>query len=149
VVDSAYVKLRINRTASLFKQPVTIEVFDVDTTTGDSATAANDTSTALEKQLFRPDRRIGAITLDTAQITDSIRIPIDSLTLITKIVNDGRLRLGFKATSNGPVQLRIYAYEGGDPAVIRFRPSADTVFKPLTCSRGRRCRGRRSRSRPT
>ena len=132
VVDSAYVKLRINRTASLFKQPVTIEVFDVDTTTGDSATAANDTSTALEKQLFRPDRRVGSITLDTAQITDSIRIPIDSLTLITKIVNDGRLRLGFKATSNGPVQLRIYAYEGGDPAVIRFRPSADTVFKPLT-----------------
>src|SRR4030095_16566559 len=59
VVDSAYVKLRINRTASLFKQPVTIEVFDVDTTTGDSATAANDTSTALEKQLFRPDRRVG------------------------------------------------------------------------------------------
>jgi len=132
VVDSAYVKLRINRTASLFKQPVTIEVFDVDTTTGDSATAANDTSTALEKLLFRPDRRVGSITLDTAQITDSIRIPIDSLTLITKIVNDGRLRLGFKATSNGPVQLRIYAYEGGDPAVIRFRPSADTVFKPIT-----------------
>jgi hypothetical protein len=132
VVDSAYVKLRINRPASLFKQPVTIEVFDVDTTTGDSATAANDTSTALEKLLFRPDRLVGSITLDTAQITDSVRIPIDSLTLITKIINGERLRLGFKATSNGPVQLRIFAYEGGDPAVLRFRPSADTVFKPLT-----------------
>ena len=132
VVDSAYVKLRINRTASLFKEPVTIEVFDVDTTTGDSATAANDTSTALERQLFRPDRLVGSITLDTAQITDSIRIPIDSLTLITKITNGERLRLGFKATSNGPVQLRIFAYEGGDPAVIRFLPSADTSFNALT-----------------
>ncbi len=132
VIDSAYVQLRINRAASLFKQPVTIEVFDVDTTVGDSATAVNDTSTALERLLFRPDRRIGMITLDTAQITDSVRIPIDSLTLITKITNGERLRLGFKATSDGPVQLRIYAYEGGDPAVVRFLPSADTSFNHIT-----------------
>jgi hypothetical protein len=132
VVDSAYVKLRINRTGSLFKQPVTIDVFDVDTTTGDSAFAVNDTSTAIERQLFRPDRLVGSITLDTAQITDSIRIPIDSLTLITKILGQQRLRLGFRATSAGPVQLRIVAYEGGDPAVLRFLPSADTAFNHLT-----------------
>jgi hypothetical protein len=132
VVDSAYVQFRINRSASLFKEPVTIEVFDVDTTTGDSAFAANDTSTALEKQLFRPDRLVGLITLDTAQIKDSVRIPIDSLTLINKITNRQRLRLGFKATSNGPVQLRIFAYEGGDPAVLRFLPSADTAFDFIT-----------------
>ena len=132
VVDSAYVKLRINKAGSLYKQPVTIDVFDVDTATGDSAFAAQDTSTALEKLLFRPDRLVGSITLDTAQITDSVRIPIDSLTLITKITNQGRLRLGFRATSAGPVQLRIVAYEGGDPAVVRFLPSADTVFNHLT-----------------
>ena len=132
VVDSAYVKLRINKANSIATQPVTIEVFDVDTTTGDSAFAAQDTSTALEKLLFRPDRLVGVITLDTAQITDSIRIPIDSLALINKITSQGRLRLGFRATSAGPVQLRILAYEGGDPAVLRFLPSADTAFNHVT-----------------
>lgn len=130
-VDSAYVKLRINRGASVFKQPVTFEVFDVDTTTGDESTARNDTSTAIERTLFRNDRRIGQITFDTAQITDSIRIPLDNAALLDRIVNGKRLRLGFKATSAGPVQIRIVAYEGGDPAVVRFLPSADTVFNEL------------------
>ena len=132
MIDSAYVKLRINKTASKFTAPVTFEVFDVDTTTGDSAFAVNDTSTAIERQLFRPDRLIASITLDTAEITDSIRIPLDSLTLINKIKNKERLRLGFKATSADPVQVRIVAYEGGDQAVIRFLPSADTSFDALT-----------------
>ena len=131
-IDSAYVQLRVNRAGSLFTQPVTIDVFDVDTVVGDSATAANDTTTGRELLLFRPDRQIGTITLDTAQITDSIRVPIDSLTLITRILNQQRLRLGFRATSSAPVQLRIIAYEGGDAAVVRFLPSADTSFNAVT-----------------
>src|SRR5688572_27678030 len=66
VIDSPYVKLQINLADSRFsQQPVTIDVFDVDTTTGDSAFALNDTSTAIERQLFRPDRRIGSITFDS------------------------------------------------------------------------------------
>src|SRR5688572_31453198 len=132
VVDSAYVKLRINKSASIATQPVTIDVFDVDTTTGDSAFAAQDTSTALERLLFRPDRLMGSITFDTAQITDSIRIPLDSLKLLDKIVNQKRLRLGFRATSTGPVHIRIIAYEGGEPGLVRFFPSADTAFRALT-----------------
>lgn len=132
VIDSAYVKLRINRPGSRFTQPVTFDVFDVDTTTGDSAFAANDTSTAIERSLFRPDRLIGSITFDTAQITDSVRIPLDSLTVLNKILNQQRLRLGFRATSSAPVQIRIVAIEGGDPALLRFLPSADTTFDELS-----------------
>ena len=132
VIDSPYVKLRINKAQSKFTAPVTFEVFDVDTTTGDSAFAANDTTTAVERLLFRADRRIASITLDTAQITDSIRIPLDSLTVLNKILNQQRLRLGFRATSADPVQIRIVAYEGGDQAVIRFLPSADTAFDAIT-----------------
>lgn len=132
-VDSAYVRLSINRARSLFTAPVTIEVFQVDTAVGDSAAAANDTSTAIEKTLFRADRRVGMVTLDTAEITDSLRIPIDSLTLITAILNQGRLRLGFKATSEGPVQIRIIANEGGDPALLKFLGSqSDSAFDSLT-----------------
>lgn len=131
-IRTPYVKLRINRTASKFTQPVTFDVFDVDTTTGDSASAAQDTSSALERLLFRPDRLIGSITLDTAAIADSIRLPLDSLTVLNKILNQQRLRLGLRATSTGPVQIRIIAYEGGDPALVRFFPSADTTFSELT-----------------
>jgi len=132
-VDSPYVRLSINRARSLFTEPVTFEVFQVDTVIGDSATAANDTSTAIEKTLFREDRRVGMITLDTAEITDSIRIPIDSLAVISTILTQGRLRLGFKATSAGPVQIRIIANEAGDPALLRFLASqSDSAFDSLT-----------------
>jgi hypothetical protein len=132
VIDSPYVKLRINLPDSRFSQPVTIDVFDVDTTTGDSAFALNDTSTAIERQLFRPDRQIGSITFDSAQITDSMRIPLDSLHVLNKILNKQRLRLGFRATSTGLVQIRFFAYEGGDPALLRFRPAADTSVADVT-----------------
>jgi hypothetical protein len=132
-VDSAYLKFTINRPRSRYTEPVTFEVFNVDTVIGDSATAANDTSTAIEKTLFRPDRLVGSITLDTADITDSVRIPIDSLTLITRILGQERLRLGLKATSNGTTQIRIIANEGGDPPVLRFLASqSDSAFMPLT-----------------
>ena len=132
VIRTPYVKLRINRPASKFTQPVTFDVFDVDTTTGDSAFAAQDTSTAIEKLLFRPDRLIGSITFDTAQITDSIRIPLDSLTILNKILNQQRLRIGLRATSAGPVQIRIVAFEGGESPIVRFFPSADTAFRAVT-----------------
>lgn len=132
VIDSPYVKLRINRAASRFTQPVTFDVFDVDTTTGDSAFAANDTSTAVERLLFRPDRLIGSVTFDTAQITDSVRLPLDSLKLLNKILGQQRLRLGLRATSAGPVQIRIVAYEGGDPAILRFVAASDTTKDTLT-----------------
>lgn len=125
VVDSAFVRLRLNRTRSFFSGPVTFDVFNVDTLVGDSATAVQDTSTAIEKQLFRPDRLVGSITLDSAEITDSIRIPIDSLTLITTILEQGRLRLGFRASSPGPVQIRFIANEGGDPPILRFLASQE------------------------
>ena len=132
VVREPYLKLRLNRLASKFTQPVTFDLFDVDTTTGDSAFAAQDTSTALEKLLFRPDRLIGSITFDTAQLTDSIRLPLDSLTLVNKIVNRQRLRIGLRATSAAPVQLRILSFEGGDPPLVRFFPSADTAFAAIS-----------------
>lgn len=131
-VDSAYVKLRLNRSGSRVTAPVTIEVFDVDTLVGDSAEVANDTTTARERLLFRPDRLVGSVTLDTADIKDSIRVPIDSAPLRAKVVNQQRLRLGFRITSNEPVQLRIVSYEGGEPPVLRFLPHPDTVYNHVS-----------------
>lgn len=131
-VDSAYLKLTVNRSRSLFTRPVTFEIFNVDTIMGDSIAAANDTSTAIETTLFRPDRRIGMITLDTADITDSLRLPVDSAALIATILSQGRLRIGIRATSEGPVQIRLYSNEGGLPPVLRFLASqSDTAFQKV------------------
>lgn len=122
-VDSAFLRFTINKARSRYSQPVTFELFNVDTLVGDSAFAANDTSTAIETTLFRPDRRIGSITLDSAAITDSVFLPVDSLPLITAILNQQRLRIGIRATSAAPVQIRIIAQEGGDAPVLRFKAS--------------------------
>jgi hypothetical protein len=132
VIDSPYVKLRFDKTRTRVTAPVTIDVFDVDTIVGDSATAANDTVTSRERLLFRDDRLIGSITLDTNEIGDSARVPLDSAKLLAKIVNNQRLRLGFRATSTASVELFIVAREGGDAPVVRYDPSPDTAIKHVT-----------------
>jgi hypothetical protein len=132
-VDSAYVKLRIDRPNSIVTAPVTIEVFDVDTTVGDSAAAANDTATAVERLLFRPDRLIGTATLDTNQLGDSIRVPLDSATIETKVLDKLRLRVGLRISSAQPVVLQIVSREGADGPVLRYDPNpADTAIKHLS-----------------
>lgn len=122
-LDSAYLRFTINKARSLYTHPVTFELFNVDTIIGDSAFAVNDTSTAIETTLFRPDRMIGSITIDSVDITDSVRVPLDSLALITAIVTQQRLRIGIRAVSEGPVQIRIISQEGGDAPVIHFSAS--------------------------
>jgi hypothetical protein len=132
VIDSPYVKLRFDKSRTRVTAPVTIDVFDVDTIVGDSATAANDTVTSRERLLFRNDRLLGSVTLDTNEIGDSARVPLDSTKLIGKIRNNQRLRLGFRATSSASVELYIVAREGGDAPVVRYDPSPDTAIKHVT-----------------
>lgn len=125
VVDSSYVRLRIDTAFSTVTAPVTIDVFDVDTIAGDSATAANDTSIAKERLLFRDDRLLGTITLAPDEIGDSILVPLDDAAVLAKITNRARLRLGFRLTSNEPAELLILSREGGDPPVVRYDPAPD------------------------
>lgn len=131
-VDSAYVKLRINKSLSTSTQPVTIDVFDVDTIVGDSATAANDTATAVAKLLFRSDRLLGSATFDTVHKLDSVFIALDEAKLLDKVTSGSRLRLGFRARSSEATSLYIVSNEGGEPPLVRFDPSPDTAIKHLT-----------------
>ncbi|HSA57067.1 MAG TPA: hypothetical protein VLE53_15250, partial [Gemmatimonadaceae bacterium] len=132
-IDSPYVKLSINRGLTKVTAPVTIDVFDVDTIIGDSATAANDTSVSVERLLFRPDRRIGTITLDTNQVGDSIKVPLDSAALMAKITGQQRLRLGFQVASAEPAALVFTSREGGNPPLVRYHPAPDdTAVGPVT-----------------
>lgn len=130
-VDSAYLLLVLDRARSRYKAPVTITLYDVDTT-------ASDTNVNAVKALFRPDRRIGGATFDSAAIKDSIRVPIDSAPLLDKLKNGKRLRIGLQATSPNPVILRVYSLDAGAtiPGIsaqpqIFFDPHPDTAVKPI------------------
>jgi hypothetical protein len=124
-VDSAYLQVRLDAKGSRFSAPVTIDLFDLDT-------VAVDTAQAPLVGLFRPDRRIGGVTLDSAAILDSIRIPLLNAPLLAKITEKKPLRVGLRATSAQPVELRVISREGGVPPIIRYDPHPDTAIKALT-----------------
>jgi hypothetical protein len=124
-VDSAYLQLRLDVKGSRFSTPVTIDLFDVDT-------VAVDTAQAPLVPLFREDRRLGGITLDSAAILDSIRVPLLNAPLLAKITEKQKLRIGLRATSAQPVELRVISREGGVAPFIRYDPHPDTAIKALT-----------------
>jgi hypothetical protein len=130
-VDSAHVMLVLDRARSRYKAPITITLYDVDTT-------AADTDFAAIKALFRADRRIGGATFDSAAIKDTIRVPIDSAPLLNKLTNGKRLRIGLQVTSPNPVVLRVYSREAGQwipniaaPPQISYDPHPDTAVRAI------------------
>ncbi len=129
--DSAHLILVLDRARSRYRAPVTITLYDVDTT-------AVDTDLSAIKALFRPGRRIGGATFDSAGIKDSLRIPIDSAPLLDKIRNGKRLRIGLEVSSPNPVILRVYSRDAGAsiPGIdvqpqISFDPHPDTAVRPI------------------
>lgn len=123
-IDSAHLLVHIDRTRSLYTQPVTIQVFDVDT-------VESDTTVTPELQLFRPDRLLGSITFDSSKIADSLFIPVDSARVMSAILDRTRLRLGLRATSAAPVMLHIVSSEGGISPSLLYDPSPDTAVHPV------------------
>ncbi|HKR07956.1 MAG TPA: hypothetical protein VJS39_02100 [Gemmatimonadaceae bacterium] len=124
-VDSAYILLRVDTLSIKGTDPVTIEAYDVDTT-------ANDTSTADVLALFRPDRFISSQTYARSELTDSLKYFISNDTLLAKIQNGERLRIGLRATGFSSSQLTLASTEGGLPPILFFRATPDTATQPLT-----------------
>ena len=124
-VDSAYIQLKLDTLSIKGAGPVTIEAYDVDTT-------ANDTSTAAVLALFRPDRFISSQTFTRVQLTDSLKYYISNATVLAKIQDSTRLRIGLRATGATSSQMRFISTEGGFAPVMLFRATPDTTTKPLT-----------------
>jgi hypothetical protein len=99
-IDSANVRIFVDSALSKATAPVTIEVYDVDTTAADTATAAL-------LPLFRPDRLLGFRTFEVAALKDSVDIYISNDAVQAKIDADTALRLGFRVTSAEPVRLTV------------------------------------------
>ncbi|MDQ8161779.1 MAG: hypothetical protein P3C10_04250 [Gemmatimonadota bacterium] len=127
VVDSVFLRFPLDSTGRRGNVPVTLEVFDVDTTASDSVTA-------VVRSLFRPDRRIGSLEFTPSAIGDSIRIPFSKTVLAAKIAAKGRLRLGVRIRG-GAGQLRAVSFVNGvgAPTVV-FDPSTDTTYAPQQIS---------------
>jgi hypothetical protein len=127
VLDS---RLRLQLDLTRSKLPtgaITVEAYDVDTTAADTILSA-------VTALFRPDRLVGSLTIDSADVEDSLFLPLADSAVLDKAVNRGRLRLGLRVSALASVQLRIVSTESGGTSPfprMSFDPSADTAIHPL------------------
>ncbi len=127
-IDSAELRLSISsaqldslsRRDTLKRVPVTIEVYDVDTT-------ASDFDTAAVRARFRPSTLIGSYTVRRDSLLDSVFVRLDTAAVRAR-VQAGRLRVGLRIRSDSSMQvpvaavnfLRFWARAPGlDTAVLR------------------------------
>ncbi len=123
-IDSAFLRLVLDRTARLGAKRVTLDVFDVDSADGD-------TTAAIVGALFRADRLIGSLNFTPDSTTDTLRVPLFKAPLLAKVVAGKRLRVGLRL-SGGSAQLRIVAFQSGfGTPFVTFDPSSDTLYRPL------------------
>ena len=131
VLDSSAVLLQLDTTGTKATQPVTVELYDVDT-------VAVDTSTAAVLALFRPDRLIGGKTFAVTEIKDTLRVPLQNDKVLAKLTGEAprRLRIGFRVQSSASAQIRIISDDGGGSNQLVYDPSPDTLVRALTHSPG-------------
>ncbi len=123
VIDSAMLVVPILKPdTNVFPSgPITIEAYDVDTT-------VDDTVSATLGSLFRPDRFLGSRTFTPDSVTDTLRIPINTDTVLAHIDSGARFRVGLRLvppTGRG-YDLRIGTSEIGSPVNLRIIASLDT-----------------------
>lgn len=125
-VDSAELVMPIaaQDTARRPTAPVTIEAYDVDT-------AATDTVASILATLFRPDRFLGSKTFAPESITDTLRIPISTDTVLDRIKNGKKLRVGLRLVARPGYDIRVGASNGGQSVALRIKASKDTAASPV------------------
>ena len=106
------------------KAPITIEAYNVDTT--DIDTVASVLAT-----LFRPNRLIGSKTFAPESLTDTLRIPISTDTVLDRVRNGKRLRVGLRLVSTAGYNLQIGTVQSNAPVQLRIKASLDTGATPV------------------
>lgn len=124
-IDSVYLRIPLDVTGRRGATPVTLSVFDVDTTASDSVNA-------VVRSLFRADRLLGSLTFTPDSSGDTLRVPLTKARVLTKITAKQRLRVGVQITS-GRGQIRAISFANGAGAPkLTYDPSTDTTYKPIT-----------------
>ena len=110
--------------------PLTLEAYDVDTTSG------ADTTQAVLASLFRPARLLGRVTLPAGTAVDTaVRIPIATGAFAARA--GGRLRVGVRVVSTQAAQVRVFTARasgllGALAPSVKFVPATDTATRELT-----------------
>ena len=126
-VDSATLRVVLDTSTrvgvlGLPKTPVTLEMYDVDTHTTNIDTTAADLL-----PLFDPSRLLGSKSFAPESLAkDTLFLPVSNATVLSKILNGQRLRIGLRLVSSASSQLRISS-TASSPAVLRFKPASDTA----------------------
>lgn len=125
-IDTAQLvaRLALPDSAHRPKVPVTIEAYNVDTT-------GADTVSAVLASLFRPNRLLGSKTFAPESLTDTLRIPISTDSVLDRVKNGTRLRIGLRLVATQGVDLRIASTSTGAPVTLRIKPSLDTTVSPV------------------
>ena len=126
-VDSAMLRLQVvdlspddslSARDTLKRVPLTIEVYDVDTT-------ASDFDTAAVRARFRPSTLIGTYTVRRDSLPDSVIVQLDTAAVRAR-VQTGRLRVGLRIRSDSSMQVPLASTEGGGTLSLRFWARAGT-----------------------
>lgn len=119
-VESATLTFVVDTAVTRFSStsPVTIDAYDVDTTTVDSL--------RLELlPLFRPDRLIGSVTFASLAISDTLRLRLSDSVVLAKATAGTPLRIGLQVRADQAVRVQV----SGSTFTPRltFRMSPDTL----------------------
>lgn len=123
-VTDAYLQLRLELTEKQIGTALTVSAYDVDTD-------GNDTSVAALTPLFTADRLIGSQEIASADLKDSLRIPLVNSSVLAKAQAGGPLRIGLRITGSTG-QFHVRSLEAGTPTVLSFRVSPDTLIPRVT-----------------
>ena len=128
-IDTAQLVVPIAKPDSTHRPrgPVTIEAYNVDTT-------GTDTVSAVLAPLFRPSRLLGSKSFAPESLLDTLRIPISRDTVLDRMKNGTRLRVGFRLVSARGYDIRIGTTQGSKPVTLRVVASKDTAARPLVIS---------------
>lgn len=127
-VDSVFLKVPLDTTGRLGSTPVTLQVYDVDTT-------ASDTVPAVLRSLFRADRLIGSLTITPNATSDTIRIPLSKAVMQAKIAAKSRLRVGMRLSGAGQLRLRAFTFGAGS-TTLQYDAATDTTYRPIIVTAG-------------
>ena len=121
-VDSAYLRLSIDAGQSRFSGPVTFEAYNVETLAPDSATSAL-------LPLFAPERLLGVVTVDSAQLKDSVRIFLNNGAVAQYVSSATRLRIGVRIRSAAPARVAVFSANTASFTRLAYDPApADTTI---------------------
>lgn len=134
-LDTATLILPIIKPDSLHrpKGRITIEAYDVDSLPPDSVTIPTDTVASVLATLFRPGRLLGSKTFAPESLLDTLRLPISTDSVLTRVLNGKHLRIGLRMVTpaGSGYDLQLGSTQTNVPSSLRLNASKDTAAKPV------------------